>query len=160
MHTLAEGRVSGCSLWCPLLVSCWICYKSSCGPSYCRLFFCSRIAGTASLQREGMENLTNVDTERQACNRRAGGMFSSCSLYLHHRAWSSRTISLEPTHRHCPLSACCSEWPNHCPCSSCTYKTAPHPRLRAVSSTNRKDMHKISEKSWESQHHFRQKAAV
>lgn len=59
-------------------------------------------------------------------------------LYLHRRVWSSRTISLEPTHRHCPLPACCSEWQSHCPCSSCTYKTNSHPRLHVISSTIRK----------------------
>lgn len=59
-------------------------------------------------------------------------------LYLHRRAWSSRTISLGPTRRHCPPPACCSEWQCRCPCSSCTCKTNSHPRLRGVSSANRK----------------------
>lgn len=63
MHTWVEGRASGCSLWCLLLVSCWICYRSSCGPSYCQLFFYSRIADTASLQRDRMESWTNVRPE-------------------------------------------------------------------------------------------------
>lgn len=62
-------------------------------------------------------------------------------LYLHRRAWSSRTISLEPTHMHCPLPACCSESQSHCPCSSCTYKTNSHPHLHAISSTKRKINH-------------------
>lgn len=59
-------------------------------------------------------------------------------LYLHRRAWSSRTISLEPTHRHCPLPACCSGWQCHCPCSSYIYMTNSHPHLHVISSADRR----------------------
>lgn len=59
-------------------------------------------------------------------------------LYLHHRAWNSKTISLGPTHRHCLLPTCCSEWLSHCPCSSCTYRINSHLHPRVISSANRK----------------------
>lgn len=48
-------------------------------------------------------------------------------------AWSSRTISSGPTHRHCPPPGCCFGWQNHCSCSSCTYRRNLHPHHRVFS---------------------------
>lgn len=64
-HTWVGGRASGCSLWCLLLVSCWICYRSSCGPFCCQPFFYSRNADTASLQWERRDSLNKMQAWNQ-----------------------------------------------------------------------------------------------